>query len=79
MVWIAIYNSACPDGIGRMMASDCLYVSMDILTSPTSDGDGFIRFRVTQGGGCDVPHRPQGFLLPDFLSSIFSASSRHSA
>ena len=47
------------------MAGDCLEVSADMFTSPTSDGDGFIRFGIPQGGDCDVPREPQGSLLID--------------
>ena len=51
--------------------------SMDVLPSPTSDGEGFIRFGNPQGGGCDVPHRPQGCLLKHFHSFLFSIISQN--
>ena len=45
---IAILNFAYPDGIRKMMASDCLNVPIDILPSPALVGDGFIRFGIPQ-------------------------------
>ena len=57
MDYIAIVTFAYLHGVERFMASDCLKASLDMLPSPTLDGDGFIRFGILQGGGCDVPHR----------------------
>ena len=41
---IAVFNFANLDGIERMMVGDCLVVSLDVLPSPTLDGNGFFRF-----------------------------------
>ena len=65
-----------PDDIRRMMAGDCLNVSVLLLPSLASVGDGFLRFRIHQGGVCDVPDQPQECLLPDFHLSIYSTISQ---
>ena len=60
---IAISIFAHPDGIGRMMASDCSKALMAI---------GFLRFEISQGGGRDVPHTSHWSLLSDFHLSKFT-------
>ena len=55
-----IFKSAHPDSFEWMMVSDCLKASLDMLPSPTSDGDGLISFGIPQGECCDVPHWAQG-------------------
>ena len=41
------------------MVGDSLKISVDLLPSPTLDGDGYSSFGVPHGGG-DSPHIPQG-------------------
>ena len=63
---------------GRHLKDDsrCLNVLMDMLPFPTSNSDGSNRFRILQERGCDVSYRPQGYLLPEFHSSIFFTISQ---
>ena len=68
-------NFAPLNKIGRMMAADFLNISLNMLPPLSLDSDGFIRFGIFQGGGCEVPHRCEGYLLPDIHLFIFPTIS----
>ena len=74
---ITVSNFAHPDVVTRVIVGDCLKASVGVLPSPTSDGDCFLRFGIPQGGGCNVPHRPQLCLYSDFHLPKFSTISQN--
>ena len=60
---ITIFSFAHTDDIERMMVSGCLVVSVDMLPTPTSGDDRFIKAGFPREGGYDIFHRPRECLL----------------